>query len=56
MLQNNESTIGCVGDHFYGSPEMKKVKRYSNKIDIWSSGLVVYYMISGGELPEMDGN
>ena len=53
-LREKEFTIGVAGDPEYQAPEMKDSRPYSTKVDIWSAGLVAYFILSGGELPEMD--
>ena len=32
---------------------MKKSKPYSNKVDIWGAGLVAFYILSDGDLLEI---
>ena len=45
-LREKEFTIGVAGDPEYQAPEMQKSKAYSNKVDIWSAGLVAYFIFS----------
>ena len=52
-LREKECTIGQAGDPKYHAPEMKKSKPYSNKVDIWGAGLVAFFILSGGDLPEI---
>ena len=52
-LKDKNSTIGVAGDPFYQSPEMQRGCIYSNKTDIWSAGLVAFYLMSKGVLPEI---
>jgi len=46
--KNNELLKTACGSPFYAAPEMIKGEKYNgNKVDIWSSGIVLYAMVCG---------
>ena len=46
--KNNELLKTACGSPFYAAPEMIKGEKYNgDKVDIWSSGIVLYAMICG---------
>ena len=47
ILGQNEETAGSVGTITYAPPEMYSNKKYSYSIDIWSMGVVLYYLYYG---------
>lgn len=40
-----------IGTLHYISPEMFTHKPYSYKVDVWSIGILLYYLVTGGALP-----
>ena len=38
----------------YQAPEMKLNHWYSTKADIWSAGLVAFFLLSHGSLPKIE--
>lgn len=47
MCSENYSMTGETGTYKYMAPEVLTHKTYCAKVDIWSFGIVVYYMFSG---------
>ena len=47
ILGQNEETVGCIGTITYSPPEMYKDKPYNASVDIWSMGVVFYYLYYG---------
>ena len=47
ILGQNEETTGSVGTITYAPPEMYSNKTYSYSIDVWSMGVVLYYLYYG---------
>ncbi len=43
------------GTYIYMAPEIIKKKPYTEKIDIWALGIIMYIMGSGGEHPIIEG-
>ena len=59
ILGFNEESAGCIGTITYAPPEMYQDKKYNASIDIWSMGVVFYYLYYGAmpfskEKSEMD--
>lgn len=50
IIGDNEYTKGSYGTVSYAPPEMFQDKHYNTSIDIWSLGVVLYYLVFG-ELP-----
>jgi calcium-dependent protein kinase len=42
----------CTGTLFYMAPEIVNMEKYNEKCDLWSCGVIMYYLLSG-ELPFM---
>lgn len=42
--KTNSMAITTVGTPFYISPEIMTGKPYTNKVDIWSFGVFMYYL------------
>lgn len=40
---------GSTGEPKYSAPEMTQGTYYNNKIDVWSSGIVLFHMLSLGK-------
>ena len=47
ILGQNEETTGSMGTITYAPPEMYSNKTYSYSIDVWSMGVVLYYLYYG---------
>ena len=47
IIGENEYTRGSFGTLYYAPPEMYKDKPYNKAIDIWSMGVVIYYLFYG---------
>ena len=47
ILGDNEETTGSLGTITYAPPEMYSNKKYNYSIDIWSMGVVLYYLFYG---------
>ena len=56
ILSFGEKTNESIGTDEYISPEIYLRRDYSFKIDIWSLGIVLYYISTGGYLPFDDDN
>jgi calcium-dependent protein kinase len=41
---------GCIGTIYYMAPEIVGMEKYDSKCDMWSCGVMMYYLLSG-ELP-----
>ncbi|KAJ1692446.1 hypothetical protein LUZ63_009144 [Rhynchospora breviuscula] len=46
-LDGEEKMEGIVGTPYYVAPEVIAGRRYSEKVDVWSAGVVIYMMLSG---------
>ena len=55
-LSYRQKAIEPIGTIGYISPEIYLHKEYSYKIDIWSLGVILYLLITGGILPFDDVN
>ena len=51
----SEKESRTVGTPFYMAPEIIKSQPYDERVDIWSAGVIVYYLLSG-DLPFMSAN
>jgi serine/threonine protein kinase len=41
--------VGVTGEPVYSAPELSV--SYNEKVDLWSAGICLYFMLSKGELP-----
>ena len=55
-LSYGETTNDSIGTNGYISPEIYLHQDYSFKIDIWSLGIILYLLVTGGILPFDDVN
>ena len=55
-LSYGEKAKDPIGTNGYISPEIYVHKEYSFKIDVWSLGIILYLLITGGILPFDDQN
>ena len=42
-----EGLDDCIGTPLFMAPEIIKFKRYNEKVDIWSIGIIAYFLLSG---------
>jgi serine/threonine protein kinase len=47
VMGMNETTSDCLGTIYFSSPEIIMKKRYSNKVDVWSLGVIIYILLFG---------
>ena len=45
IIEDNEVLDTLCGSPLYMAPEIMKTKKYDNKIDLWSSGVVLFQML-----------
>lgn len=45
--QNNSLLKTACGTKIYSAPEVRRAKYYTNKVDIWSLGIILYNCLSG---------
>lgn len=55
-LADGEKIADGFGTVAYVAPEVLTRKPYNKQIDIWSMGVILYFLISGGKLPFSDEN
>lgn len=46
MLENTLSANSFTGTPYFIAPELCNEKKYNNKVDIWSLGCLLYYMVT----------
>lgn len=46
-IQNNSELKTACGTKMYLAPEVRRAKSYTNKVDIWSLGIILYNCLSG---------
>jgi len=47
----DQTTNGIFGDIRYRAPEVLRGKAYDFRADIWSFGVILFYILSGGVYP-----
>jgi tRNA A-37 threonylcarbamoyl transferase component Bud32 len=47
VIGYNETTTECLGTIYFSPPEIIKKAKYNNKVDIWSLGIILYFLIYG---------
>ena len=55
-LSFGEKAKEPIGTNGYIPPEIYKQKEYSFKVDVWSLGVILYLLVTGGILPFDDVN
>jgi len=46
ILGSDERAIDCCGTLGFMAPEIIKKIPYNNKVDVWSLGVIIYYMVA----------
>ena len=41
--------IGVTGEDIFSAPELNSEKPYSEKVDVWSAGIVLYQLVTRGK-------
>jgi serine/threonine protein kinase len=47
VLGNYETTNDCLGTIYFTSPEVLKQDKYNNKVDVWSLGIILFFLVYG---------
>lgn len=53
MTAEEQSLTHGIGTQKYMAPEIINEEPYDEKVDVYSFGVLVYFIISGGELPNI---
>lgn len=53
-LKSEEHIYGKTGEQEFSAPEMYQGSLYSNKVDIWSIGTILYYLLTSGKKLRID--
>jgi tRNA A-37 threonylcarbamoyl transferase component Bud32 len=43
----NETANDCLGTIYFSPPELIRKKKYNNKVDVWSLGIILFFLIYG---------
>ena len=43
----DESTIGLFGNSHFRAPEVILGRQYNNKADVWSFGVIMFFILTG---------
>ena len=50
---DKESLTTGIGTLFFMAPEIINEEKYDEKVDVYSFGVLVYFILSGGEMPKI---
>lgn len=53
MTPEEQSLTKGIGTQKFMAPEMINEENYTEKVDVYSFGVLVYFILSGGELPNI---
>jgi calcium/calmodulin-dependent protein kinase I len=46
--------FGITGEPAYSAPELSAGTQYDERVDVWSAGIITYYMLSRGKTLKFD--
>ena len=53
MTSEEQSTSRGSGTQKFMAPEILKEEKYNEKADVYSFGVILFFMISGGQMPKI---